>query len=531
MNGLPTGTVKTMWFYNPNTATWTGPYAQTSTSATTISYSQNYPSGGAWQAKVVTGTVSTGTRQSTVKNVTVNKVNQAAVTINSGTTTNQGGGYTATATGGSGTGALVWTLVSGSTAPGAAINASSGLVTTTGTGTVKFNVYRAANITYNQSATTATFTLTVNKPGQAAVTITSGATTNQGAGYTATATGGSGTGALVWALGTGSSAAGAAINSASGVVTTTGTGSVKFNVYRAGDVTYSQSATTADFTLTVGAAFPAISANAGEAVTISSAVLGANSDVAFTVYDEGTSPSLAINGGNAATIGESPSAINALVKPGKAYVITVTGTTCTDYWLNFTPPTGYSLLVDGVARNSIRVTLTPAQLPYSINHLIELRPESSYSGAPFGTFTGVQVDKAITWEVGLGSLRNGRSASRLIFREKDLSNDPVSRARLYYVAPGNYGEIDVKYTADRALRQLAVPQGFIDIVDDAAGGYWLKFYERYDANIEAPGGNPAADTALYIVHTEWGATPWKTIRVELTAQGQLKITEKDNSTN
>jgi len=56
---------------------------------------------------------------------------------------------------------------------------------------------------------------------------------------------------MVWALGTGSTAAGAAINSSSGVVSATGVGTVVFNAYRSGDGNYNQSATTGNFTLTV----------------------------------------------------------------------------------------------------------------------------------------------------------------------------------------------------------------------------------------------------------------------------------------
>ena len=83
------------------------------------------------------------------------------MTITSAATSAYGSAYTATATGGTGTGAIVWALGSGSTAPAAAINASTGAVTSSGPGTVVFHASRAADANYLVSANTANFTLTL----------------------------------------------------------------------------------------------------------------------------------------------------------------------------------------------------------------------------------------------------------------------------------------------------------------------------------------------------------------------------------
>ena len=91
----------------------------------------------------------------------------------------------------------------------------------------------------------------VTKGTQSAVTINSAATVPYGTSYTATATGGNGGGALSWALGSGSTVPGAAIDPATGGVTANSSGTVVFNVTRAGDTNYNPSATTANFTLTV----------------------------------------------------------------------------------------------------------------------------------------------------------------------------------------------------------------------------------------------------------------------------------------
>jgi hypothetical protein len=276
-------------------------------------------------------------------------------------------------------------------------------------------------------------------------------------------------------------------------------------------------------TVTVTAPVAAVTKSVGEAVTISSAVKGANSNVTFTVTNaEGSSPSIALTNVDAATeIQESVTQVNAILKPGKEYTITASSTSCTDYWLNFSPPAGFILLVDGEATNSLHQTVTG-----TFTHTVQLRPEASYTGVPFGFFSGVRVDKAIGWEIGLGNLRNGRSAGRLIFRENTLSDDPVNRAKLFYAPPANDGEIDVKFDgAGDVLRQIALPQGFLDLVSDSTGnGYWLKFYARTSAIVS--GGS--APTAIYTVPVD--LVPWKTIRVQLTEEGQLKFTEKEVET-
>jgi hypothetical protein len=91
-----------------------------------------------------------------------------------------------------------------------------------------------------------------SKSPQAPVSIIAGPPAVKTSGlYTAVATGGSGTGALVWELGSDSTADGAGIDPVTGVVKFAGPGTVVFHVYRAGDDNYDQSAPTADFTLTV----------------------------------------------------------------------------------------------------------------------------------------------------------------------------------------------------------------------------------------------------------------------------------------
>jgi hypothetical protein len=115
-------------------------------------------------------------------------------------------------------------------------------------------VYNTATVTGTgaYSGTLNNVSWSISQATQAAVSITSGTSSTYGNSYAATATGGSGTGAIVWALSTGSTASGAAINSSTGQVTANSTGTVVIKAQRAGDTNYPPSAWTSNFTITFG---------------------------------------------------------------------------------------------------------------------------------------------------------------------------------------------------------------------------------------------------------------------------------------
>jgi len=252
-------------------------------------------------------------------NWTINKATQSAPTISSAASFSFGSAYTATAN--SGFGAVEWALGTGSTATGAAIDASSGAVTSTGTGTVKIKARFAGDTNHLASSYTADFTVTVQaaattfalnntsftytgtaqgptvvpspgaasfttggtlnatnvgnytatatatgsytgsnnsltwsiaKAAQSAPTISSASAFKLGSPYTATTN--SGFGVVEWTLGAGSTAAGAAIDASTGVVTATGTGSVKIKARFAGDSNHFASNYSSDFTVSVSPA-------------------------------------------------------------------------------------------------------------------------------------------------------------------------------------------------------------------------------------------------------------------------------------
>jgi hypothetical protein len=189
--------------------------------------------------------------------VTINKANQAALTVTAPTSGTYGDKLTMTTTGGSGTGAVTFEVVVGSTACVILIppDPDAGkLHITSGTGTCSIKATKAADANYN-SAASADHSLTISKANQATLTVTAPNAGTYGQFYTMTATGGSGTGALSFAVVAGSTACSIVVGGINDgkLEITSGTGTCAIKATKAADANYN-SATSADHPVTVNKA-------------------------------------------------------------------------------------------------------------------------------------------------------------------------------------------------------------------------------------------------------------------------------------
>ena len=159
---------------------------------------------------------------------------------------------------------------------------------------------------------------------------------------------------------------------------------------------------------------------------------GVGGGAGLTVYGEGSNSS-----GSSANAGESFFAL-AWLRPGKQYTATYAGTLAGDgtgthgsYLLSFTGPAGYALFINGVEQDLCSGSLSSKStntLTFSYSYTLEIRPVASSQILPAGSFSGMEIGKSVTWEAGLGGLRTGRSAGRILFKEVDLvTNAPASR--------------------------------------------------------------------------------------------------------
>ena len=178
--------------------------------------------------------------------VTINKANQAPLTITGPTSATFGGADQAiTTSGGSGTG-LVTFSAGASTACSIVANQ---LHVTSGTGTCSITATKAGDNDYNPT-TSVPFTVTINKANQAPLTITGPTSaTFGGADQAITTSGGSGTGGLTFSAG----ASTACSIVANQLHVTSGTGTCSITATKAGDDDYNPT-TSVPFTVTINKA-------------------------------------------------------------------------------------------------------------------------------------------------------------------------------------------------------------------------------------------------------------------------------------
>ncbi len=317
---------------------------------------------------------------------TINKASQATLSVSSSASGTFGSAYAATSSGGSGAGAVTWSLGSGSTAASAAVS-SGGAVTSSGAGTVVIKATKAQDANY-LPATSSDFTITLAKATQATLNVTSAATGTFGSSYTATATGGSGAGAVTWSLGSGSTAAGAAVSSG-GAVTSSGAGTVVIKATKATDTDY-LSATSADFTVTLAKATQAtLSVSSSASGTFNTAYTAASSGgsgagaVTWSLGSGSTAAGAAISSGGAVT---SSGAGTVVIKATKATDTDYLFATSADFTVTLAKATQATLSVSSSATGTFNTAYAA----------------TSSGGSGAGT---------VTWSLGSGSTAAGAAIS------------------------------------------------------------------------------------------------------------------------
>ena len=324
--------------------------------------------------------------ESATLTLTVNKAEQAPVSVTSADTITMLDSYQLTATGGSGTGAFLYEVVEGGTGQ-ATIDSATGELTLVQAGTILLRATKAADGDY-RAESSPTFTLTVNKAGQAAITITSASGITYGDTYTATASGGTGTGLVTFSVvpgGTGE----ANVDAATGELTVTKAGTVLLQATKATDVHYLAKSSTV-FTLTVAKA-----AQAALAVTSASSTLISDAYTVTAAGGTGTGAitfSVVAGGTGAATVNASTGVLN-LTRAGTVLLQATKATD--DNYLAKTSPTFTLTVIKGTQT----LTLAPSATSSGAGTQISLNASAQGEGAityqiTGGTSTGSTVNSS-----------------------------------------------------------------------------------------------------------------------------------------
>ncbi len=269
--------------------------------------------------------------------LTVQKANQATLTVTGPISVTYGTTGTATVSGGSGTGALSF---SAGSSTGCSITGTTVIVTNVG-GTCSLTATMAADSNY-AATSSAPFAVTLAKASQATLTVTGPASVTYGTTGTATASGGSGTGALTF------SAAGSTGCTVTGttVSVTNASGTCALTVTKAADNNYN-SATSISFAVTLNKATPGITFGAPPPATYPgnftvSAVTNSDGAMAYSYVSgqctQSSGPTFATTAAGSCTVQASTAATGNFRAGGGQQIVTITAAGKTTPVITWTTP-------------------------------------------------------------------------------------------------------------------------------------------------------------------------------------------------
>lgn len=127
---------------------------------------------------------------------------------------------------------------------------------------------------------------------------------------------------------------------------------------------------------------------------------------------------------------------------------------------------------------------------------------------------------SVLWQLGLGTLSDGRSAQNISLRETTLTSNSYTPAALVYSPPGLSTEVDVVRSGDtNSLRQIKAPQALADIIVISDTEYDIRFYRAADVGGKVGG--------VYSVSGQPFVT-WKIKNPDPTSVSRLQISKIEN---
>ena len=167
----------------------------------------------------------------------------------------------------------------------------------------------------------------------------------------------------------------------------------------------------------------------------------------------------------------------ARLEPGKIYYFSVSAAYSNLLRLFATPPPGYSVEIEGMARRSCPV---PGVSPDTVVSVRVSKPSDDSSGS-VGTASSLSNGR-LFWQVSMGGMKNGSSARNLSIIDSGLSDswDSIfTPASLQYEAPDR-SEIYVFHDSGN-IRQIFANEAAVDVVTLSADSFELRFYNPSQA--------------------------------------------------
>ena len=163
----------------------------------------------------------------------------------------------------------------------------------------------------------------------------------------------------------------------------------------------------------------------------------------------------------------------AILEVGKPYSMVVNTLNTTTKTVLITPPPGYLLSVNGIAKTSF--TFTAGTAAYTVRII----PPEGAVPQPAGAVSSITGGR-IKWSIALGSLLSGESADSISVVGAATSDwSPFFTPSTVYYEPQS-DEIYV-YRISGNIRQISANEAFVDIVTLSATSYEMRFYQPASA--------------------------------------------------
>ncbi|MEZ5276502.1 MAG: RHS repeat-associated core domain-containing protein [Opitutaceae bacterium] len=213
--------------------------------------------------------------------------------------------------------------------------------------------------------------------------------------------------------------------------------------------------------------------------------------------------------------------------PGKEYTVTVTGDWVEGYRAHFNPSEGYTVFINGLERNFYDASSTVINLDPligmpsdSFSIRVEVVPGSNFT--PAGVALPLSSGKVV-WRVGMGQLRNGKSAGYMAIRQDNLDATTFQISSLIYESPSP--EVD-RVPNTGALSQVRAPFGLVTVTT-ISGGYRLAFYSSATGPVN---GYYTPSGSAFVTYDITSQSNYSIMRIDRTRGSQTSRTELKKAT-
>src|SRR5688572_11125620 len=204
----------------------------------------------------------------------------------------------------------------------------------------------------------------------------------------------------------------------------------------------------------------------------------------FEASSPGVNDAYYVGADDNSTAGISVPVKTVQLQPEKTYELQVEAERVTALILRMVPPPGYVLEIDGMVRSRVAISGIASPYEHYQTMTVRLVGQANVNSPPVGAgaSSSLGAGERIEWEIGMGALKNGRSAGTLALIDAGTAaawSTLFTPTALSYAAVSS--EVQVHRSAGE-LRQILANEAAVDIVTLSSTSYEIRFYHPDQAS-------------------------------------------------